>query len=437
TPSTPALDHLVGEGVCLTQHYSASAVCAPARAALLTGRYPHRTGAIDTLEGRGSDRLALHEVTLADALKNAGYATGLIGKWHNGALDPRYHPNKRGFDEFAGFCGGWQNYYQWRLDYNGGMRHADGRYLTDVFAEEAANFIRRHHAEPFFLMVTFNAPHFPLQVPEEESAPFEELGRFTRAVSAIYGMIARMDKGVTRIIESLEDYGLTNDTLVMFTSDNGPQFGGEGEACTTRYNSSFNGCKGNVYEGGIRVPMVLRWPGGLSQGGRCNAFVHFCDWFPTLLALAGARSRGSLPLDGVDILPVLRAEQTPDRARRFWQWNRYRPVKTCDAAMRDGDWKLVRPSIAEAMTLTDADCEVDHALKYEPDRFDGLAGIPEPERTIPAPPPPQLFKIDEDPFEREDRAAEEPKRTERMLDELDAWFDEVEGERQRLAESWT
>lgn len=437
TPRTPTLDHLLAEGVCLTQHYSASAVCAPARAALLTGRYPHRTGAIDTLEGRGSDRLALHEVTLADALKTAGYATGLAGKWHNGALGPRYHPNRRGFDEFAGFRGGWQDYYRWRLDCNGRPREADGRYLTGVFAEEAASFIHRHRAEPFFLMVMFNAPHFPLQVPGEESAPFQELGRFTRAVNNIYGMIARMDKGVARILASLEQCGLTEDTLVMFTSDNGPQFGGEGEECTTRYNCGFNGCNGNVYEGGIRVPMILRWPAGLPRQQRCNAFVHFCDWFPTLLALADAHSPGTLPLDGVDVLPVLRTERTPESPRRFWQWNRYTPVKTCDAAMRDGDWKLVRPCIAEAMTLTEADCEVDHALKYEPDRFDGLAGVPDPERAIPEPPPPRLFKIDEDPFEREDRAEEEPERTERMLRELEAWFDDVEGERRRLPEAWT
>jgi len=437
TPRTPALDRLVSEGICLTQHYSASAVCAPARAALLTGRYPHRTGAIDTLEGRGSDRLALREVTVADALKRAGYATGLVGKWHNGALDPRYHPNRRGFDEFAGFRGGWQDYYQWRLDYNGSLHDADGRYLTDVLAEEAAGFIRRHHAGPFFLMVTFNAPHFPHQVPEEEKAPFAETGRLTRAVSTIYGMNARMDKGVAHIVETLERCGLSTNTLLMFTSDNGPEFGGHGEECTTRYNCSFNGCKGNVYEGGIRVPMILRWPGGLPARVRCNAFVHFCDWFPTLLNVAGARHPGPLPLDGVDVLPVLRAEKAPDMPRRFWQWNRYTPVRTCDAAMRDGNWKLVRPCIAEAMTLTQADCEIDRALKYNHGRFDGLAGVPEPVRNIPAPPLPQLFKVDEDPFEREDRNAEEPARTERMLRELDAWFDDVEGERRRLPEAYT
>jgi len=113
---TPTLDRLVAEGICLTQHYSASAVCAPARAGLMTGRYPHRTGAIDTLDARGLDRLALRETTVANLFKNAGYATGIIGKWHLGAADPRYHPNARGFDEFAGFRGGWWDYYDWTLD---------------------------------------------------------------------------------------------------------------------------------------------------------------------------------------------------------------------------------------------------------------------------------------------------------------------------------
>jgi arylsulfatase A len=178
---TPHLDRLAAEGVRLTQHYSASCVCAPARASLLTGRYPHRTGAIDTLDGRGLDRLALREVTLANALKPAGYATALIGKWHLGALDPRYHPNARGFDEFAGFRGGWSDYYQWRLDYNGVIHQSDGRYLTDVFTEEAVQFIQRHRARPFFLHLTYNAPHFPLQAPDEDVAPFLESGKSTRA----------------------------------------------------------------------------------------------------------------------------------------------------------------------------------------------------------------------------------------------------------------
>lgn len=146
---TPALDALAAAGTCLTQHYAGSAVCAPSRAALLTGRYPHCTGAIDTFEGRGLDRLALREVTIADHLRAAGYATGLMGKWHSGALDPRYHPNRRGFDEFVGFRGGWIDYWRYRLDHNGSFSDADGRYATDVFTEAAVRFIERHHQQPF------------------------------------------------------------------------------------------------------------------------------------------------------------------------------------------------------------------------------------------------------------------------------------------------
>ena len=360
---TPALDELASESVLLTQHYSGSAVCAPARAALLTGRYPHRTGAIDTLEGRGLDRLALREVTLADVFKSAGYATGLIGKWHLGALDPRYHPNARGFDEFVGFRGGWSDYWKWRLDYNGSFHKADGRYLTDVFTEEAVQFVERHGREPFFLHVTYNAPHFPLQVPDEDVAPFREIGDFTEGVRLIYGMNRRMDKGVGRILETLERQGLDDNTLVLFTSDNGPQFGGQGDRCTTRYNGHFNGCKGNVYEGGIRVPAILRWPAGLDGGRQVNDLVHFTDWMPTLLTAAGVDVPNDLSLDGQNVLSVLRGESGEVNTRRFWQWNRYTPVAHCNAAMRDGGWKLIRPVIREAMRVAPEDLDMDRRLQ--------------------------------------------------------------------------
>ena len=212
----------MSESVCFTQQYCGSAVCNPSRAALMTGRYPHRTGSIDTLDARGLDRLALREVTMGDMFKAAGYATGLIGKWHLGAADPRYHPNARGFDEFVGFRGGWWDYYDWTLDYNGAFKKTDGRYLTDVFTDEAVQFIQRHSGEPFFLHLTYNAPHGPFQCPDEDMAPFAETGKFTTGVSILYGMIKRMDKGVARVLEALEDQGVADDTIVMFSSDNGP-----------------------------------------------------------------------------------------------------------------------------------------------------------------------------------------------------------------------
>ncbi len=429
---TPVLDRLASESLILTQHYSGSPVCAPARAALLTGRYPHRTGAIDTLEGRGLDRLALREVTLADVLKSAGYATGLIGKWHLGALDPRYHPNARGFDEFVGFRGGWSDYWQWRLDYNGTFRKADGRYLTDVFTEEAVRFIERHHHEPFFLHVTYNAPHFPLQVPDEDADPFREMDKFTEGVSLIYGMNRRMDRGVGRILEALERHGLAENTLVLFTSDNGPQFGGKDDMNTTRYNGCFNGCKGNVYEGGIRVPAILRLPAGFERGRRSNAFIHFTDWMPTLLTVAGLGTSRDLSLDGFNVLPVLQGESDEVKARRFWQWNRYTPVANCNAAMRDGAWKLIHTPIPEAMWITPEDGAMDHRLKYEPEGIAGICRDPEPQREIPEPDPALLFKLDDDPYEQKDLAAACPDRVRTMQQELDRWFESVEAERRNI-----
>ncbi|HBJ31981.1 MAG TPA: hypothetical protein DDY93_11525, partial [Dehalococcoidia bacterium] len=138
----------------------------PARAALLTGRYSHRTGAVTPQEVRGMDRIATREATIGDTFKAGGYATGMAGKWHNGALDARYHPKPRGFDELVGFRGGWADYYRWNLDVNGLTRPSDGRYLTDVLSEEAVPFIGRHAFDPFLLMVPFNAPHSPLQAPD-------------------------------------------------------------------------------------------------------------------------------------------------------------------------------------------------------------------------------------------------------------------------------
>jgi arylsulfatase A len=309
---TPTLDQFVNEGLCLTQHYSASPVCAPARASLMTGRYPHRTGVIDTLETRGLDRLALRERTIADLLKQAGYVTGLIGKWHNGAFDSRYHPNRRGFEEFAGFCGGWQPYLQWHLDRNGTMSKTDGRYLTDVFRDEALQFIRRHRQEPFFLYLAYNAPHYPFESLSADLSLFQQTGDFTWAVSQIYAMIRCMDRGVAQVLQELRTQGLESNTMVLFSSDNGPQFGGRDEMCTDRFNCGFAGAKTLVYEGGIRLPMVIRWPAGLEGRRHIHDMVHFTDWLPTLMGVAGAALPRELKLDGNQ-----RDADAPGRARKI------------------------------------------------------------------------------------------------------------------------
>ena len=434
--STPTLDGLINESVCFTQHFTASPVCNPSRAALMTGRYPHRTGSIDTLEWYGLERLALRETTIADVLKAAGYATGLIGKWHLGAFDRRYHPNARGFDDAVCFCGGQHDYYGWRLEYNDRVELADGRYLTDVFTEEAVAFIERHRREPFFLHVTYNAPHGPFQAPAEEVRPFAETGKFTKAVSTLYGMIHRMDTGVARILEALKRNGLEDNTIVLFTSDNGPQFSGQGEESIHRFNCGFKGSKMYVYEGGIRVPMIIRWPDGLDAGCEVHEMVHFCDWFPTLLSAVGVAAPTRLKLDGVNVWPVVRGEKGKVETRRFWQWNRLTPLVTCNAAMRDGDWKLVRPAIPEAFRFSPYYWLA--VATHRPEHFieNGILPAPSLPADIPDPPPPELYNIAEDPLERENLADKHPDRVRRMLTDLETWFEEVEAERASIDDKW-
>ena len=191
----------------------------------MTGRYPHRTGGIDTLEARGLDRLRLDERTLADVLGGAGYATALIGKWHNGALDRRYHPTARGFQEFVGFQGGWNPYYRYRLDRNCIIEYGDkDQYLTDVFSDAAVDFIERNRRGPFFMQLAYNAPHFHLEAPDAIAQKYAEMG-FSVGVSLLYAMIEVMDAGIGRIADKLDELGIADNTILMFTSDNGPGAG--------------------------------------------------------------------------------------------------------------------------------------------------------------------------------------------------------------------
>jgi len=427
---SPHLDALANDGVCLTQHYSGSPVCAPARASLLTGRYPHRTGAIDTLQGRGLDRIALSEQTIADCFRAGGYSTGLVGKWHNGALDPRYHPNARGFDEFVGFSGGLSDYYDYWLDTNGTEAPGDGRYLTDVLTEHAVAFIRRHAARSFFLVVAYNAPHFPMQAPRHLVDAYLERGE-TLGASLTYAMIESMDTGIGRIDEALADAGIRDDTIVLFTSDNGPYLGEVEGVSLDRFNFGLRGAKHYVFEGGIRVPAIIRWPDRWDGGRTVGEMTHFSDWLPTLVRATGVRHHDPSLLDGEDVLPLLEGEHTSTQPVRFWQNNRYAPHGQCNAAMRDGSWKLVRPAIMSLMRVTDGDRTIDRALNYRrPERIRSVDTSPLPELDDGERPDVLLFDVESDPFEEHDISAEHPERVARMTAALDGWFEEVEAERQ-------
>lgn len=427
---TPALDHLASESVRCSQHYTASPVCNPSRAALLTGRYPHRTGSIDTLEWRGLERLALGERTLAEVLSGAGYTTGLVGKWHLGAFDRRYHPGRRGFDETVCFCGGMHDYYGWRLEWNDQTRRGDGRYLTDVFTEEAVDFIGRHAREPFFLHLTYNAPHTPLQAPADEVALFADRTDLNPSVRTLYAMIRRLDRGIERVLAALDEHGLRDNTLVVFCSDNGPQFGLADGYSLDRFNCGLRGAKGLVFEGGIRVPALIRWPDGLGGDRDYDGLLHSCDWLPTICGALGVPPPRDVAIDGTDLWPHLRDGDPCNGPPRFWQWNRYAPVAQCNAAMRDGDWKLVYPALPEAMVVHDL--EWLSVSMYQPEYFisNGILDERPADRVVPAAARPLLFNLRADPLEQHDLASTHPDRAHRMAGAIETWFEEVEAERQ-------
>ena len=433
---TPVLDALAREGLCLTQHYAGSPVCNPSRASFLTGRYAHRTGSIDTFDHLGSERLCRRERTVADVLHHVGHATGLVGKWHNGSIGNEYHPNTRGFDEFVGFRGGWQFYNNSRLERNGvRFQPPPEKYLTDLLTDEAVDFVTRHRNEPFFLHLAYNCPHFPIEAPADDVAPFLDHG-FTRGVRTLYGMIRNMDRNIGRLLETLKQLGLEENTVVLFTSDNGPDFGGDGDNSLVRFNCNYHGNKGLSYEGGIRLPLLARWPAGLPGGRVFGDMVHMTDWLPTILAMCGAElPPDHLPLDGWNVLPVLRGEGGKVNPRRFWQWNRYHPYIGSNAAMRDGDWKLVQPRAPQ--TYRDKiDGPMDLRHREHPEEFPAiLPGPTRAEMSYGPPPPAELYNLRDDPEEKHNLAGRDPVRVARMTSDLEAWFADVEADRRQCEDA--
>ncbi len=423
---TPNLDQFIEESTCLSQHYTSSPVCNPSRASLLTGRYPHRTGSIDTLEWWGLERLDLNETTIANILQSKGYTTGLIGKWHLGAFDKRYKPECRGFDEAVCFRGGMHDYFNWRLESGDRVLRSDGRYLTDYWTDEAIEFTQRHRKQPFYLHLTYNAPHTPLQAPEEDLKLFEDREDLTDAVKVLYAMIHRLDQNVGRLLDKIKELGLKENTLIIFSSDNGPQFGGTGSECLDRFNCNLHGSKGSTYEGGIRVPAIVRWPAGLDSKNNIQShFFHMTDWLPTILSMVGIETPKHLKIDGIDQTEVLHGNSNPHNPMRCWQWNRYTPNIEYNAAIRDGDWKLVRPFVPEAFEVPDIKW-LDVSM-YEPEYFEtnGIRTGPYPDVQFPAPPPVELYNLKLDPLESVNLAKQEPQIVSRLETELHNWFEDV------------
>ena len=300
--ATPALDRLQSQSVELEQFY-VSPVCAPTRASLLTGRHHLRLRVLNTTSGL--ETMHGEEVTLAEALKPAGYVSGCFGKWHNGANHPTT-ARGQGFDAFFGFNGGFfSNYFDPALEHNGVTAARKG-FITDVLADAAMTFIEKHRSEPFFCYVPFNAPHSPMQAPEELFAKYSALG-FEPKTAAVYAMIENLDANVGRILAKLDGLDLAENTIVMFLSDNGPN--------TPRFNGGMRGGKGSLFEGGQRVPCFIRWPGKLEAGKRVTRIAQHVDVLPTLLDLAGVPLPATPPLDGRSLTPLLRGEEVewPER----------------------------------------------------------------------------------------------------------------------------
>jgi arylsulfatase A-like enzyme len=301
--STPCLDQLRSESVEL-EHFYVSPSCSPTRASLLSGRHHLRLRVLNT-----SSRLeVMHpsETTLAEALKPAGYTTGCFGKWHNGSNFPST-ARGQGFDEFFGFSGGFfPNYFDPTLDRNGEKTPTKG-FITDVLSDACMQFIEQNKERPFFCYVPFNACHSPMQAPQDLFEKFCSRG-FDPKDSAVYAMVENLDTNIGRILQKLDALELTQDTIVVFTTDNGPN--------TPRYNGGMRDRKGSVFEGGMRVPFLIRWPGKLQAGKRISEIAQHVDVFPTLLELVGAPSHSHSPLDGLSLAPLL----TSDSSHKELPW---------------------------------------------------------------------------------------------------------------------
>jgi arylsulfatase A-like enzyme len=345
--ATPRLDRLASEGVRFTDFYANASNCSPTRTGLLTGRYQQRYGIEVPLSFRGNvDGLGLNADgrTLPQLLKNGGYATGLIGKWHLGYEDKQI-PNAHGFDYYFGFQAGYTDYYQ-HTDSNGDpdlwendKPVSEDGYMTDLITAHALRFIDDHAGEPFFLSVQYNAPHWPYQPPDAPSVargngdhlqPYEE-DPGSREVYA--AMVERLDQGIGEIIDAVDAAGLATNTVIIYTNDNGGEWLSRNQPLFER--------KSSVYEGGIRVPAIVRWAGTLPAGKLSHQVGITMDLTATILELAGAERPPDL--EGMDLMPILLGDMPEVPRTLFWR------TRGGQRAVRSGDWKYITqyPGVGE------------------------------------------------------------------------------------------
>ncbi len=325
--STPNIDSLARDGALFDRFY-VCAVCAPTRAEFMTGRY-HARGGVRGVS-TGEERLNIGERTIAEVFRDAGYATGIFGKWHNGTQPP-YHPNYRGFQEFYGFTSGhWGQYFTPELDHNGKMIRGNG-YIIDDLTDRAIQFIGQNRARPFFCYIPYNSPHSPMQVPDKFYQKFKDAPLPLRATNpaqeeiehtrAALAMCENIDWNVGRVLEKLKESRLDANTIVLYFSDNGPN--------GWRWNGGMKGRKATVDEGGVRAPLLVRWPGKIKPGHKVKQIAGAIDLLPTLADMAGVKWTPPKPLDGLSLKPILQgdAPNWPDRMI-FSQWRNRLSVRT-------------------------------------------------------------------------------------------------------------
>ena len=405
---TPAMDHLAQEGVRFT-HFYVSPVCAPTRAALLTGRHYQRTGAVDTYLGR--DTMRAEEVTLAEVFKEHGYQTALVGKWHLGRYF-RYHPNNQGFDDFFGF---WQFALMNRYFDSDELFHnrepvITTGYITDVLTDRAIQSIKTNAHRPFFLYLAYNAPHGPYRVPDQYIEKYLEKGLPLRE-SRIYGMITSIDDNLKRLLDTVEEQGIDQNTIVIFMGDNG--------GMSRYFKAGLRGEKAYIYEGGLRVPFIARWPGRFPAGAVVDAQAQHIDIFPTLCELVGIPAPDGVKLDGKSIVSLLQeGKGSSPHSHLFHQWNRVQPV----FELPTPPIPLVAPAAAIIAPYTLGAAPF-WAVQDTRTRFklirttDSLAGKMESRD--------ELYDLEHDPGESRDIAAEHPETVKELRRHFERWFNDI------------
>jgi arylsulfatase A-like enzyme len=391
---TPNMDRLAAESTEFTHFYTAT-VCAPARASLITGRYNYRTGVIHT--SRGGAKMHADEITLPEMLAGADYRTGIFGKWHLGDNYPM-RAMDQGFQESLVHTSGGlcqtpdlpNDYFNPKLWHNGKPVQPEG-YCTDIFTDALIRFIESSRGRSFFAYFSTNAPHTPLIIGEEYSRPYEASG-CDSGLAKIYGMLTNLDDNIGRVLNALDRLNLEKRTIVIFMSDNGPD--------GIRYNSGLRGQKQSVYEGGIRVPFFIRWPGQIDAGRRIDRVAAHIDLFPTLLDICGIEIPQNLTIDGVSLLPLLggSVNEWPDRFL-FFQFHRgMTPRQYQNCAVRSQKYKLVSV----------------HGMTQEPK---SVLPLLEPRF--------ELYDLENDPGEKENIAGVKMQIVEKMRRAYDAWFEDM------------